>query len=313
MDTFEGGRSVSCDLLELRIAHSRCQWDRVDKVIANTKFDSPSAERVLAMSALCRYAVADISDGDKLLKRFLESTLETTECPDAQYFPFLARSTTKSEHIAIVKDAASVAERSRTEYVRRRGVIARGWMAIEEGDIETGREALEDLQGAVLLHDEETVIPALEYLCGDIGNAANNFEELIESFHENGIFFYEAWARFDFARLLAEHQEVRPDVTAQSYATEARTYAQKLGLLPLVARLDDLLATMGVVRTPFDLTRREIEVLSLVAQGSTNKEIADQLFVSPHTVNRHLGNLFNKLGVSSRAAATDLAHQRNLV
>ncbi|NQW20336.1 MAG: AAA family ATPase [Chloroflexi bacterium] len=306
-------RIVSCDLLELRIAHSRCEWDRVDRVISNTSPEYPSADRVVAMSALCHHLVGNTTAGDAALERFLILPPETPESPDAQYFPFLARSTKNSEHIAIVKDAAVIAEKSRAEYIRRRGVVAKGWMAVEEDDIETGKDAMEDLQSAELLQDEISLLPALEFLCGDIDKAATDFEELIESLHIKGILFYEAWARFDFARLLATHQEVRPDIQPKNYVSEARALALKLGLIPLVARLDELLDSLGIVRTPFDLTRREIDVLTLVAHGSTNKEIADSLFVSPHTVNRHLGNLFTKLGVSNRAAATDLAHQRNLV
>jgi len=61
------------------------------------------------------------------------------------------------------------------------------------------------------------------------------------------------------------------------------------------------------------LTAREIQVLVLVAAGKTNREIAMALVVSEHTVRRHLQNIFTKLGVSSRAAATAYAFQHNLV
>jgi DNA-binding NarL/FixJ family response regulator len=61
------------------------------------------------------------------------------------------------------------------------------------------------------------------------------------------------------------------------------------------------------------LTAREVEVLRLVAAGKTNREIAKALVLSDHTVRRHLQNIFNKIGVSSRAAATAFAFQRDLV
>jgi len=51
------------------------------------------------------------------------------------------------------------------------------------------------------------------------------------------------------------------------------------------------------------LSEREIEVLKLAASGISNKEIAEQLFLSPRTVQAHLGNIFNKLGVASRTEA----------
>jgi DNA-binding NarL/FixJ family response regulator len=54
-------------------------------------------------------------------------------------------------------------------------------------------------------------------------------------------------------------------------------------------------------------------VLRLVARGCTNREIADVLVLSEHTVRRHLQNVFGRLGVSSRAAAAAFAVQHDLI
>jgi DNA-binding NarL/FixJ family response regulator len=61
------------------------------------------------------------------------------------------------------------------------------------------------------------------------------------------------------------------------------------------------------------LTAREVEVLRMVATGRTNRAIAGELFLSEKTVARHISNIFVKLGVSSRAAATAYAYQHTLV
>ena len=61
--------------------------------------------------------------------------------------------------------------------------------------------------------------------------------------------------------------------------------------------------------TPHGLSARELEVLRLVAAGKTNRQIAAELVVSEHTVARHLQNIFAKLGVSSRTAATAFAFE----
>jgi DNA-binding NarL/FixJ family response regulator len=61
------------------------------------------------------------------------------------------------------------------------------------------------------------------------------------------------------------------------------------------------------------LTKREIEVLRLVAEGLNNQTIAERLFVSDHTVHRHLANILSKLSVSSRAAAVAQAARRGLL
>jgi DNA-binding NarL/FixJ family response regulator len=61
------------------------------------------------------------------------------------------------------------------------------------------------------------------------------------------------------------------------------------------------------------LTARELQVLRLVATGRTNRTIADNLGLSEKTVARHISNIFNKLDVSSRAAATAFAFEHRLV
>jgi DNA-binding NarL/FixJ family response regulator len=55
------------------------------------------------------------------------------------------------------------------------------------------------------------------------------------------------------------------------------------------------------------LTVRESEVLRLLAEGKTNRQIAERLVISPRTVNTHLTSLYQKLGVTSRTAATRFA------
>jgi len=63
---------------------------------------------------------------------------------------------------------------------------------------------------------------------------------------------------------------------------------------------------------PAGLSTREAEVLGLVAKGLTNAQVAKELFISPNTVNRHLNSIYQKLGVSSRAAATRFALEHDL-
>jgi predicted ATPase/DNA-binding CsgD family transcriptional regulator len=64
---------------------------------------------------------------------------------------------------------------------------------------------------------------------------------------------------------------------------------------------------------PAGLSGREVEVLCLIAEGLTNAQIADQLLISPLTVNTHVRSIYNKLEVSSRSAATRFAIQHHLV
>jgi DNA-binding CsgD family transcriptional regulator len=85
---------------------------------------------------------------------------------------------------------------------------------------------------------------------------------------------------------------------------------ERLGAARDVARVQALLDEPGSVAG--SLTRREVEVLRLVAQGDTNRQIGARLVISEHTVARHLSNIFTKLGVRSRAAATAYAYEHEL-
>ena len=64
---------------------------------------------------------------------------------------------------------------------------------------------------------------------------------------------------------------------------------------------------------PDGLTAREVDVLRLVAQGLADAQIAEQLVISPRTVNSHLTSIYSKIQVSSRAAATRYAMEHQLV
>jgi DNA-binding CsgD family transcriptional regulator len=100
--------------------------------------------------------------------------------------------------------------------------------------------------------------------------------------------------------------------TAALELDAARGTFENLGAAPDVARVDSLVsrATSG---STHGLAPRELQVLRLVAAGKTNKAIAAALVVSERTVDRHVSNIFTKLGVSSRTAATAFAYEHQLV
>ena len=86
------------------------------------------------------------------------------------------------------------------------------------------------------------------------------------------------------------------------------------------ATADAIYAQLGVepagicgIPSPGGLTRRELEVLACVAQGATNRQAAQQLYLSEKTVGRHLANIYAKIGVSSRTAAAAWAHANDVL
>ncbi|MEU7893387.1 LuxR C-terminal-related transcriptional regulator [Nonomuraea sp. NPDC049152] len=92
----------------------------------------------------------------------------------------------------------------------------------------------------------------------------------------------------------------------------ARWVFQELGAVPDVARVEAL-SRKAAARAVSTLTVREAQVLRLVAAGKTNRAIAADLFLSEKTVARHVSNIFTKVGVSSRSAATAYAYEHGLV
>ncbi len=82
--------------------------------------------------------------------------------------------------------------------------------------------------------------------------------------------------------------------------------------MPAAAELPLLPATtLPPLEEP--LTPREADVLAMLSSGQTNRQIAESLIMSVHTVNSHVKAIFGKLGVSNRAAATRAALERGLV
>jgi ATP/maltotriose-dependent transcriptional regulator MalT len=110
--------------------------------------------------------------------------------------------------------------------------------------------------------------------------------------------------------LLAQaRREAGDESAAKELFAAARAQFEQIG-----ARLDVRgLETTQLSPRPGGLTAREVEVLCLVAEGRSNKEIAALLYLSAKTVSRHLTNIFNKIGVTSRAAATAFAFEHHLI
>ena len=87
---------------------------------------------------------------------------------------------------------------------------------------------------------------------------------------------------------------------------------RQLGATPDLERVESALRTEAAAAS-CGLTQRELEVLRLLATGKTNRAIAAELVLSEKTVARHVSNIFTKLDLSSRAAATAYAYEHQLV
>jgi DNA-binding CsgD family transcriptional regulator len=141
------------------------------------------------------------------------------------------------------------------------------------------------------------------------------------SFASLGHAYHAAYAQMRACEALALAGAPARDVAGPLRAAYAA--ALELGVLPFRAEIEDLARRTGVIlasseRSRADLsaelglTDREIEVLALVAEGRSNREIAQELFITSKTASAHVSHILLKLGVPNRAAAAAAAHRFGL-
>ncbi|HEX5825564.1 MAG TPA: LuxR C-terminal-related transcriptional regulator [Candidatus Limnocylindrales bacterium] len=187
---------------------------------------------------------------------------------------------------------------------------------LARGDIDSARTAADELMG-VAERSGATLLKAMAGRSdGTVRLAEGDARGALAALRRAWSLWQEFDAPYDDARVRVQIglacRAVGDHDGARLELEEARRVFASLGAVPDLARVDRLLDPAGVAR-PGGLTRRELEILRLVADGRTNREIAAQLVISERTVDRHVSNLFSKLGVSSRAGATAYAYEHGLL
>jgi LuxR family transcriptional regulator, maltose regulon positive regulatory protein len=220
----------------------------------------------------------------------------------------------------------SVPATNRTDRASALELLVRAMTNLE--DWELARAALLELSSIAAVVATNPLRAAASFASGYIAmgeakwDAARRcFEDAVDLYLQSGAPFEVGRARIELARALGKLGRI--DAGAEQ-AQRARILLSELTAELESARAQsvlDLLATaQSTARSAVssraksgELTRREIEILRLVAEGLNNQTIAERLFVSDHTVHRHLANILNKLDVSTRAAAVAQAARRGLL
>lgn len=184
------------------------------------------------------------------------------------------------------------------------------------GELEEARRSCDELQdlagsyhSSVLEATAAHARGAVALAGGEPGAALPHLRRAAGGWHDLDAPYHAARTR---ALLGLACCELGDDDTGRLELERARTQLRRLGAALDVTHLDALIHVSTEPRT-HGLTPRELEVLALVATGRTNRGIAEALFISEKTVARHLSNVFRKLGLSSRAAATAYAYEHHLV
>jgi DNA-binding CsgD family transcriptional regulator len=183
------------------------------------------------------------------------------------------------------------------------------------GDVPQARAACDELDALAERNPSEMLGAmfayargAVELAEGDASRALTGLRRAAQSWHALDAPYEaaRAWVLVGVAcRALGDEDGAALELDA------ARVALTELGASPDLARLDSLAG--AAVDDAHGLTPRELQVLRLVAAGYINRAIAAELVLSERTVDRHVSNIFAKLRLSSRSAATAYAYEHRLV
>jgi DNA-binding CsgD family transcriptional regulator len=218
-------------------------------------------------------------------------------------------------------DAAAAAIRSALSattdrFQRTRLLPAYIEIMLAAGDIEEARGACRELEQTAGSIDTEVLGAMVVQACGAVDLARGDARSALGSLRRA----FEVWQRIEApylvarvrmlaglaCRALGDKEGARLEMDA------ARALFERLGATPDLAQIDSLTRDVPPGHG-HGLTPRELQVLRLVATGKTNKAIAAELGLSEKTVDRHVSNIFTKLDVPSRAAATAFAYEHKLI
>jgi len=179
------------------------------------------------------------------------------------------------------------------------------------GEVEPARRACLELEELAAGYESAMLGAIVAHARGALQLAEGEPREALVSLRRAG----ETWRSLDAPYEIARTRVLAGDAcrllgdeeAAVLEHQAAKSIFERLGAKPDLARFE------ASTRRSHGLSPREVEVLRLLAAGKTNREIAAVLVISEHTVARHVQNIFGKLGLSSRAAATAFAFEHDLL
>lgn len=224
----------------------------------------------------------------------------------------LAQGRVHAAETAIRRVLAEVRDRPE----RARNLAAQVEILLATDDVAGARAAADELSEIAASLDAALIEAVAARSRGAVQLAEGDPVGALESLRGAATAWEELDAPYESARVrvlvgLACHQLGDED-TAAMELDAAQAVFRRLGASPDLARLE---AATGETpaRDTHRLTPRELQVLRLLADGATNRAIGEELFISERTVERHASNIYDKLGVSSRAAATAYAYEHDLL
>jgi ATP/maltotriose-dependent transcriptional regulator MalT len=291
---------------------------------------------LLSERVLLEYQLGDFHQGEAFLKRLLEKALQVEVRPDLQNaypalaIPWVARVTREFGWLDIaVALAQSILSSSLSDPLAVLcSRVGLGIMAVLQDDAAAAKkqyEALEAQRGFMLAAiSTDHLLGLLAHAIGNLDKAGQHSEDALAFCRQAGCRPELAWTCHDYAETLLAEVSFKPAPTLENRAKavallgEGLSIASELGIRPLMERVQALQEKaaeqpMLVPVFPAGLTQWEVEVLRLIANGKSNREIAQPLILSVKTVDRHVSNIFAKTGASNRTEASWYATRHQLV
>lgn len=310
------------------LAQLRGEWDEAraqsDRGLALAAGHLP----LLHVRAVLEYETGNDAAGGQYVQRLIDADRDARPYPLAGIFTAVALS-----QIAYITDgmtdtepaiAAARAVMAKPSAARNAVVNARlghALLAVLDADVdecETDLEALAPFESVMPTQNglaTGRVLGILAHAVGQTRRAWNHFEQALVFCRASGFKPELGWTCHDYAAALLDGGARDDRAKAAALLDEGEQIATALGLVPLRQRIAAFRERyrLRLAPKPAGLTARELEVLQLLASGNANKDIAEALFISTHTVAVHVARVLDKTGSSNRTAAVAYATRHHLL
>jgi DNA-binding CsgD family transcriptional regulator len=254
----------------------RGEWDAAEDAYRRAAEHGCPTQPGLALLRLAQGAVDAASAGVRRALTEVTATPDRLDLLKAAVTIYLEDGKTEAAGDAVA-EFEEIAGEITTPVIEAEASAVRGALALSEGDAGSALPLLRRAVGAWQEQDAPHEVAKLNVLIGQA------------------------------CRALGDHDGAQLEFSA------ARETFERLGARPDLAQLDRIVAATDADAETHGLTQREIEVLRAIAQGKSNRAIANELHLSERTVHRHVSNIFTKLDVDSRTAAVAYAIRERIV
>jgi len=290
---------------------------------------SPRETRLLHTRIMLEYEAGDFKEGEVYLERLLDVMRLTAPGPAYEYaFPAMSipMAARISGNIGWLGEAEKAANHvfsgsSITPMVSAMTNTGLALIAVQRGDV----SAAQHLYAAKVPPETfgglgpqiHRMIGLLAQTAGNISEALAHFEDALKFCRMAGYRPELAWTCHDYAEALLQRNGPGDSGKALSLIDESLRISSDLGMRPLIERAEGIKvllesAPAATPAYPDGLTRREVEVLQLICDGMTDREIGEGLFISIKTVGNHVSNILNKTGAANRTEAAIYAARHGL-